>query len=108
MSEVKVERRADDPRFKKLFSEVHQLKTQQQETLGKLELNTKATLEVKQNTDEIVAAWKALAGGLKVLGWLGTVAKYFALFAGAVTAAGGAWYAITHWGQPPLPPDIPK
>ncbi len=99
-----IERRADDPRFKKLFHEVGQLKSQHQETIHKLELNTKATLEVKKNTDDIVAAWKALSGGLQVLGWLGTVAKFTAMLAGAVTAISAAWYAILHFGSGPTPP----
>lgn len=101
MSNPPADRRADDPRFKKLFHEVGQLKSQQQETFQKLELNTEATLEVKKNTADIVAAWQALSGGLRVLGWLGILAKWLATISTGVAAAGGAWYAITHWGAPP-------
>lgn len=102
------DRRVDDPRFKKLFFEVGQLKSQHQETIKKLDLNTQATLDVKKNTEDIVTAWAAISGGLKVLGWLGTCAKYFAYFAGAISATAGAWYALTHLGSPPPPPDIPR
>jgi len=38
---------------------------------------------------------------LKVLAALAKAAKYFSYFAMAVSAIGGAWYAVTHWGEPP-------
>ena len=102
-----IDRRKEDPRFKKLFLEVGQLKSQHQVLSQKLDINTAATLKVEKNTADIVDAWKALSGGLKVLGVLGSVAKWFAYIAGAITASGTAWYALTHWGAPP-PPDLPK
>jgi len=88
------DRRNDDRRFRAIDERCLRIESQ-------LQQNTELTQEVVKNTTDIVAAWTALSGGLKVLGWLGIAAKYLALFAGAVSALGGAWYALTHWGQPP-------
>lgn len=104
-----VERRGEDPRFKKLFAEVSQLKKDQLALSTKIDQNTATMLDIKKNTEDIVEAWDAITGGLKVLGFLGTCAKYVTYFAAAIGATGGAWYALTHWGASPTPPiDIPK
>lgn len=101
------DRRGEDPRFKKLFLEVDVLKKQHALMNAKIDLNTQATLETRKNTAEIVVAWQAIAGGIKVLGWLGVIARWLAYIAGAITAISAAWYAVTHWGTP-TPPDIPN
>ncbi len=101
------ERRRSDRQIRMLFSEVGEMKSRHEALVDKVDQNTAATLRVEKNTAEIVDAWKALSGGLKVLGWLGKVAKYTAYFLGLIGAAGSAWYALTHWGEPPQsPPQI--
>ncbi len=95
------DRRTDDKRFKIIDDRCTRIEQ------GLVE-NTLATKRVEANTEAIVEAWKAIGGGLKVLGWLGTAAKYIAYFATAVSAIAGAWYAMTHWGEvPKLPIDPP-
>ncbi|MBI3983830.1 hypothetical protein HY346_00860 [Candidatus Microgenomates bacterium] len=100
------ERRQDSPRLVALEGRCTSIEARCTTIEEKLDKNTAATERVEKNTSEIVGAWKALSGGLKVLGWLGIVAKYMAYVLGAVSAAGGAWYAITHWGEAPKPPQI--
>lgn len=63
--------------------------------------NTELTAQVKQNTADIVQAWQSVRGGLKVLGWLGLVAKWVTIIAAAVSAVAAAAYAIMHFGKPP-------
>jgi len=48
--------------------------------------NTNMTKAVKADTAAIVQAWTAVAGGVKVLGWFGTFAKWLTIIAGAATA----------------------
>lgn len=74
-----------------------------------LKSNTEMTEAVHKNTQGLVEAWTAIGGGLRVLGWLGSVAKWVGVIAGMVGALSGAWYAVTHWGQSPASPiDLPK
>lgn len=96
------ERRSTDPKLLELAEGLQHLKDKYACVEKKLDANIEVTTRIDQNTAAIVEAWQALSGGLKVLGWLGTVARYVAYFAGAVSAIGGAYYAITHWGQPPV------
>lgn len=99
-------RRADDPRIAKVQEQVEWLTGRHAELKTRLDENTALTGEVKRDTAGLVEAWTAIAGGMKVLGWLGRVAKWFGVIAGAIAASGGAWYALTHWGQGPV--DAPK
>jgi hypothetical protein len=59
-----------------------------------LEENTQITTEVR----ELLTAFK---GGMRVLGWLGTFAKWAGGIAGACVALYSAWYALTHGGDLP-------
>lgn len=57
--------------------------------------------EIRVDVAGVVEAWHAIEGGLKVLGALSKVAKFFTAVALGVTALSAAWYAMTHWGQAP-------
>ncbi|WP_457321643.1 hypothetical protein [Roseateles sp. P5_E11] len=48
--------------------------------------NTRATLEGNRDAREILELFQAVRGGFKVLGWLGTAAKWVAGVAAAVSA----------------------
>ena len=56
---------------------------------------------IKASLAKIEEVWQAIEGGLKVLGWLGSVIKAIAVLGGAITAVSAAWWAMTHWGHPP-------
>lgn len=55
-----------------------------------LQANSAVTNEIKADTAEMVEMWRAAKGGIKVLGWLGRFAKWFA----AIAAAFAAIYAF--------------
>jgi hypothetical protein len=82
--------------------------TRMNEIEAALKRNTEVTVKtakfVEDNSGillELSDAFKTARGGFKVLGWLGTVAKWL----GGVSAAGmalwGAYYAATHGGKMP-------
>lgn len=87
---VAVDRRADDKRIGALEQRCAGIECALAE-------NTKMTQAVKADTAAIVEAWTAVSGGLKVLGWCGTIAKWV----GAVGAAGAALWAFFHGGPAP-------
>ena len=80
-------RRASDQRIDAI---VHELQAQRQ-----------MIEEIRTDVAGMVEAWHAIEGGLKVLGALSKVAKFFTSIALGVTAVSAAWYAATHWGQAP-------
>ena len=97
------DRRASDPRVAVLVEKIRVMETRQDDLAKQLEFNTKITEAVRQNTADIVEVWKAAHGGLKVLGWMGAIARWVTIIAGCVAAVGGAYYALTHWGIGPGP-----
>lgn len=62
-----------------------------------IEANTQVTLALKDDTGELLDILNACRGGLKVLGWIGTAAKWLA----GVAAAVGILYGLLHGGLPP-------
>lgn len=82
-------RRASDKRIDDLADEVSALRT---------EIN-----QLRVDVGGVLEAWHAIEGGLKVLGALSKVAKFFTVIAGLVTAVGAAWYAFKNGGvSPPI------
>lgn len=57
-----------------------------------LQTNTEATKRVEENTAELVDAFKAVRGGMRVLGWLGTAAKWLTSIAAAGAVVWAAWH----------------
>lgn len=55
--------------------------------------NTKATKLVADNTAELVEIFESFKGAIKVLNWLGKLAKPMAYIASLFTALMGAWVA---------------
>ena len=111
-----LDRRLPDPRITVLDGRVATLDERCNRIECQIKKNTELTqstadivARVDHNTTDIVEAWKALAGGLKVLCWLWSAAKWCGIVATALTAVGALWYALTHGGQSPPPPiDLPK
>jgi hypothetical protein len=62
-----------------------------------IDSNTELTEQIKKNTDDIVDAFKAVKGTIKVAGWLVTLAK--ALTAILIAIGLGYWFFKT--GEPP-------
>jgi len=88
LDQYRPSRRAVDERIDDI---VHELKEQR-----------RMIEEIRTDVAGVVEAWHAIEGGLKVLGVLAKVAKFFAVLAGLVTAVGTAWYALRHGSD--LPP----
>ena len=84
-------RRADDARFAALDARCGNI----EKCLAE---NTAITAGVKADTAAIVEAWTAIAGGLKVLGVLGKVAKWATYL---VSLAAAVW-ALLHGQRPSL------
>lgn len=59
----------------------------------KIEEGRKLTLALTEKVDEIYEILVSLKGALKALGWLGHVAKWVGIIAGAVTAVYAAIWA---------------
>ena len=57
--------------------------------------NTAATLEGNRDVRELLEIFQAVKGGFKVLGWLGTAAKWVAALVGAAGAVYAAWHTAT-------------
>ena len=66
--------------------------------------NTAATLEGNRDVREVLEMIATVKGGIRVLGWIGGLARWTAAIVGAVMALYGAIYAITHHGAPPPKP----
>lgn len=66
-----------------------------------LAANIALTQNIDKNTSEIIEFWKAAEGGIKVLGYLGRIAKWVGMVAATITAIYAAIYTLTHWGGPP-------
>lgn len=56
--------------------------------------NTKATRAVADNTAELVELFQSFKGAIKVLNWLGKLAKPMAYIVGLGTACVGFWAAL--------------
>ena len=80
-------RRASDERIDAI---VHELQVQRQMIEA-----------IRTDVAGVVDAWHAIEGGLKVLGALSKVAKFFSTIAVLVTALGAAWYAFKNGGVAP-------
>jgi len=66
--------------------------------MGILETELAANSETTTEVREILATARA---GLKVLGGLGTAARWVGYLAAAATAVYALWYTVTHGGKPP-------
>lgn len=67
-----------------------------EELQGQVSENTKLTKHVADTTDGVVAAFKAMTGGLKVLETIGKLAKPMLFVVGIATAAALAWQEFKH------------
>ena len=105
MSDETPQRREADKKIDELFGRVDQLQQQHAVLSGKLDENNAATARIEASTADLVAAWTAISGGIKVLGWLATAAKYIGMFAAGVGSVIGAYYAFRN-GH--VTPDVPK
>jgi hypothetical protein len=74
---------------------------QHADALTKMAAELKANSETTNEVRELLALGR---NGLKVLGWLGSAAKWLSTIATAALAVYGAFYAITHGGQMPPKP----
>lgn len=68
------------------------------ERMDLMDAEIKTNNELTQDIRDLLAAFK---GGFRVLGWLGTGAKWLGGIAGAAVALWVAWQTLTHGGVPP-------
>lgn len=76
-----------DKRFARVEEEQRALRRE-------LEANTLATQAVKADTAELVELFQSFKGAIKVLNWLGKLAKPMAYIVGLGTACLGFWTAL--------------
>lgn len=62
-----------------------------------IEANTVITAQIKSDTSEIVASWKAMSGFVKVMNAVGNIGKWFV----GIAAFAGVIYALLKYGQLP-------
>lgn len=93
MSETtdRLNRRATDSQISELGRRMTVIEEAQSAGIAQLAENTQITREIQANTKDIVDAWNAMVGGLKVLGFLAKLAKWGTWIAGA---AGVVWYFV--------------
>jgi len=80
--------------IKSLHGQVVQMKEDLADCRADTKRNTESIERVEKNTSDIVEAFQAVTGGLKVMQGLARFAKYFSYVAGAVAAGLAAWSAI--------------
>lgn len=68
---------------------------------AEIKINTRATNHNTGLTQEILDLFSDFKSGFRVLGWLGTGAKWIGGIAGAGVALWVAWQTLTHGGVPP-------
>lgn len=79
---------------------IEQELAQGRDRMGRIEDSIGANTEMTATIRDIVVAGKA---GFKVLGWIGTVAKWIAAVGGAVVAVYAVVHAIKTGHPPPKP-----
>lgn len=67
------------------------LREQQERMQAALDLNTKATTDVRTNTSELVDILNSWKGAFKVFEFIGKLAKPLAAIVGVVAAIGALW-----------------
>ena len=97
------DRRTGDTKLDALSERMDDLAAQHVGLKKAVDDNTAITTRIDRNTADMVAAWGALEGGMKVLNILGKVAKWVGIIAGTFTAVMTAIYVIVHGGPGPTP-----
>lgn len=87
MDEVRGSLRSGDERMTRIEDNAATLRAE-------LASNTQATKEVADNTRELVELFQSFKGAIKVLNWLGKLAKPMAYIVGLGTACVGFWAAL--------------
>ena len=86
------DRRGEDPKFSEITKRIDGLVVQHTVLMAAVESNTVITKKIETSTAGLVEAWDAISGGLKVLNFLGKVAKWVTYIAGMLTAVYTAWH----------------
>lgn len=68
---------------------------------AEIKANTALTLALKTDTSELLEILNAGKGGLKVLGWIGTVVKWVGGMAATAIAIYGFLQVVLHGAAPP-------
>jgi hypothetical protein len=84
--EAIVDRRSHDPWRNEITDRLDRQEARHSEFREQLATNTAITVTVKTKTDEMYDILETFKGGMKVLSSLGTIAKWVAGIAGAITA----------------------
>ena len=87
MDEVRGSLRSGDERMTRIEGNADTLRAE-------LASNTQATKEVADNTRELVELFQSFKGAIKVLNWLGKLAKPMAYIVGLFTAIAGFYTAL--------------
>ncbi len=85
-------RRESDTQIQGLKSRIDALAAGHATIVEEVKKNTEITERIATSTAGLVDAWNAISGGLKVLNFLGKVAKWVTYIAGMFTAVYAAWH----------------
>lgn len=80
-----------------LWGAINSLRTDLTEATNEVKTDVKA---IKESTAEIVAMFQAGKGAFKVLGWLGSIAKWVGAIAGGFVGVYGVYTAYRHGVTP--------
>lgn len=88
-----IDRRIADPWRKDVGNDIHDLKGAVSTLQAEMTANTDTTNKIEARTNEMYEILTTFKGGMKVLGYFGSVAKWVGIIAGSITAVLGALVA---------------
>lgn len=94
LQQIHAELAEGDRRMFDLTQEVTVIKLEQAEFRVLLKENTDATNEIKANTAELLAVFESFKGAMKVLEWVGKLAKPIGYIIGLCASAAAFWTAL--------------
>ena len=99
--DINPERAAYDRQLEYLATVVTKIEERLESGSKRMDTFEKSMQVNNEMTGEIHAMFSAGKGGLKVLGWLGSIVKWLGMIAMAALAIYTAFYALLHGGAPP-------
>jgi hypothetical protein len=91
---------AGEKRMNGLTDDVTAVKLEQAEFLHQLRENTEATKRIEANTAEMLQVFESFKAAVRVLNWIGKLAKPLGYIIGLCAALTGFWTAIKTGATP--------
>ncbi len=95
-------RRFADDKLNEFYEEfvdhIDKEREMQSNLTASVDQNTRMVREIHRDTKDLLEAWQAAQGALKVIATMGRAVKWVA---GLLAAVGVIWYTVRHGGTPP-------